>query len=77
MARKLEVDSMEDHEVYEWVRIETVGDAEVIEACWNDLRKASGLLRSRAVGRQYNMDGSTGEFFAGTPPLSLIKFVLS
>lgn len=53
-ARKKEIDCMEEHEFYEWVREDTLSpDEQIIDSRFNDLRKASGLLRERCVGRQY------------------------
>ena len=69
---------MKEHEVYEWIREDELDPKEkVIDARFNDLRKASGLLRSRCIGREYAEEAGGGKFFAGTPPLALTKFVLS
>lgn len=75
-ARAKEMALMDQYEVYTWVRVEESEGHEVIDSRFNDTRKASGVVRSRCVGRQYNVEVSS-EYFAGTPPLPMVKLVLS
>ena len=68
---------MEEHGVAHWIKeSDMIEGVEVIDARFNDVRTASGLLRTRLVGRQYNVEASY-EYFTGTPPLAMMKYLAS
>ncbi len=68
---------MADFGVYKWVRVEDVPQGvEIISTQMFHKLKEPGLVRSRIIGRQFANERNY-EFHAGTPPLALLKYVLS
>ena len=74
-ARELEIQQMLDYKVFEWCS-ESEVDGEIIKTKWLDHLKAVELVRSRCVGMQF---ATTVDFemYAGTPPLAMIKLIIS
>lgn len=75
-ARKLEVQRMLDFQVFVEVDEKQASGHRVWSAGWLDHLKKPGLVRSRLVAKQVRGEKRT-DVFAGTPPLSAMRYVIS
>ena len=80
-ARTMEMKTFHDMNVYEHVTREEMNNDEGIKkkigVRWVDVEKADGTVRSRLVAQEFAKGQNRDDLFAGTPPLSATKFVLS
>ena len=77
-ARREEVRNLESFQAFEWRRrseMKENPDAKYISSRWEDIRKDSGLIRSRWVLREFANTQSEGEFFSATPDPTSIEVV--
>jgi hypothetical protein len=72
-----ELSEMDEFEVFTWVdESEVPRGSEIITTKMFHRQKDENTVRSRIVGRQYKTDRNF-EFYAGTPPLAMLKLIVS
>ena len=77
LSRAKEVENMLKFEVFEEVDEKTAAGHRVWGTGWLDPRKTPTLVRSRLVAKQVRGANKREDVFAGTPPLGMMRYVLS
>ena len=78
-ARKEEMKMFGEMGVYIYIKREEAEkdeDGTLIGVRWVDVAK-NDLVRSRLVAQEFKIKGDRDDLFAGTPPLSAVKFLIS
>ena len=77
LSRATEVENMLKFEVFEEVDEKTATGHRVWGTGWLDHRKTPTLVRSRLVAKQVRGASKREDVFAGTPPLGMMRYVIS
>jgi hypothetical protein len=76
-SRGLEVENMLQFGVFDEVDEASVGNHRIWNTGWLDHQKTATLVRSRLVAKQVRGASKREDVFAGTPPLGMMRYLLS